>query len=226
MAGTVLADTNVFAPHVRPEAVGARVRPPAHPGRSCRSRKQDSYTLHQWWFGTPPPTENNFAIIKGDVELLLTGIQLAGPKLTPETFRDGLYHAPPQSRPGRSASTRSSRTATTASGTAADSGGLDNAGILYWDPNGDGHRRDRHRRQGHVPARRRRQALPAAASGRPTPVKLFDPRTRSRSTTTPTDPRRAEAGRQFRCPPTRPPNEVSDELSRSRGTVTQPSPST
>ena len=37
-----------------------------------------------------PPTENSFAIIKGEVELLMDGLQLAGPNLTPETFRDGL----------------------------------------------------------------------------------------------------------------------------------------
>ena len=160
--------------HVRPEAVGARVRPAAHPGPRCRRTKQDSYTLHQWWFGTPPPTENNYAIIKGNVELLLTGLQLAGPKLTPETFRDGMYHDRRRRRPDRTASTRSSRygehgfwdgTDPAASTTRASSTGT---------------RRRRARTRPAPSARACTGSSTAAsgtcpASGRPTPVKLFDP---------------------------------------------------
>ena len=64
MSGTVLADTNVFARDVRPEqwahAFGLQLIPARVP-----KKKQDSYTVHQWWFGTPPPTQNNFAITEG-----------------------------------------------------------------------------------------------------------------------------------------------------------------
>ena len=135
MAGTVLADTNVFARTFDQQqwqhAFGLQLIPARVP-----KAQQDAYTLHQWWFGTPPPTENNYAIVKGEVELLMDGLQLAGPNLTPDTFRDGLYHAPPQA------------TGTTLKtiGTYGNHGfwkgtdysGLDNAGILYWDPNAVG----------------------------------------------------------------------------------------
>jgi hypothetical protein len=89
MAGTVLADTVVFARSFDQQqwahAFGLQLTPARVP-----KPQQDSYTLHEWWFGTQPPTENNFAIVKGNVEQLMTGIHLAGPKLTPETFREGL----------------------------------------------------------------------------------------------------------------------------------------
>ncbi len=135
MSGTVLADTDVFARKFDQRqwahAFGLQLIPARLP-----KPQQDSYSVHEWWFGTPPPTQNNFALVKGNVELLMDGIQLAGPDLTPQAFRDGLWHIPPQ-----------------ASGTSLkfvdtygrhglwpgiDYGGFDNAGILYWDPNAVG----------------------------------------------------------------------------------------
>src|SRR5206468_3772152 len=94
MSGTVLADTNVFASTFDQRqwvhAFGLQLTPAKLP-----KVKQDSYTLHQWWYGTPPPTDNNYAIEKGAVEYLMAGLQLAGPKLTPEQFRLGMGAAPP-----------------------------------------------------------------------------------------------------------------------------------
>ena len=132
MAGTVLADTNVFARKFDQQqwahAFGLQLIPARLP-----KPQQDSYSLHEWWFGTQPPTSNNYGLIKGYTELLMDGLQLAGPNLTPTTFRDGLYHAPPQASGAQGLGT----IATFGnhgfwSGT--DLGGLDNAGILYWDP--------------------------------------------------------------------------------------------
>ncbi len=132
MAGTVYADTDVFARTFDQQqwqhAFGLQLIPARVPKTA-----QDSYTLHQWWFGTPPPTQNNYAIVKGDVELLMDGLQLAGPNLTPDTFRDGLNHFPPQT------TGPTLQTIVTWGNhgywQGNDYGGLDNAGILYWDPN-------------------------------------------------------------------------------------------
>ena len=132
MAGTVLADTNVFARTFDQDqwkhAFGLQLIPARLP-----KLQQDSYTLNEWWFGKKPATDNRFGIDKGEVELLMDGLQLAGPKLTPETFRDGLYHAPSQpSGPGGLGLIATYGDHGYWSGT--DYGGLDNAGILYWDP--------------------------------------------------------------------------------------------
>jgi len=135
MAGTVLADTNVFARTFDQQQWKHAFGLQLIPARVAKT-SQDSYTLHQWYFGTPPPTKNNYAIIKGDVELLMDALQLAGPNLTPETFRDGLWHAPAQ------ASGPTIKVISTYGhhgywpGT--DYGSLDNAGILYWDANAVG----------------------------------------------------------------------------------------
>jgi hypothetical protein len=139
MSGTVLADTNVFARSFDQQqwahAFGLQLTPAKLP-----KDKQDAFTLHQWWYGTPPPTDNNFAIEKGAVEYLMLGLQLAGPKLTPEQFKLGMDAAPlsiPADVPSR-------RTLNSWGdhglwpGDTDDLAGLDNAGILWWDPNTSG----------------------------------------------------------------------------------------
>jgi hypothetical protein len=136
MAGTVLADTVVFARTFDQKqwshAFGLQLTPARVP-----KPEQDSYTLHEWWFGTQPPTQNNFAIVKGNVEQVMTGLQLAGAKLTPDTFREGLYHAPPGA-----AGPLGLKTIVTYGDhgfwDGNDPAGLDNAGILYWDADATG----------------------------------------------------------------------------------------
>jgi len=136
MAGTVLADTVVFARTFDQQqwshAFGLQLTPARVP-----KAEQDSYTLHEWWFGTQPPTQNNFAIVKNNVEQTMTGIHLAGPHLTPETFRDGLYHAPPPV-PGPLGLNTIVTYGDHGFWDGNDPAGLDNAGILYWDPNATG----------------------------------------------------------------------------------------
>jgi hypothetical protein len=136
MAGTVLADTDVFARKFDQKqwshAFGLQLIPARLP-----KPQQDAYSLHEWWFGTQPPTQNNYGIIKGDVELMMDGLQYAGPKLSPTTFRDGLRNAPPQAS-GPNALTAISTYGSHGFWPGTDYGGLDNAGILFWDPNAVG----------------------------------------------------------------------------------------
>ena len=136
MAGTVLADTVVFARQFDQKqwqhAFGLELTPARLP-----KPEQDAYTLHEWWFGTQPPTQNNFGIIKGDVELAMNGLYLAGSNLTPDTFKEGIDHLPP-----KVAGPLGLNTITTYGDhgfwDGNDPGGLDNAGVLFWDPNATG----------------------------------------------------------------------------------------
>lgn len=136
MSGTVLADTVVFARRFDQRqwahAFGLQLTPARLP-----KPQQDSYTLHEWWFGTQPPTQNNFAIVKSSVELLMDGLHLAGPKLTPQTFRDGIYNAPTPT-PGPLGLNWIVTYGQHDVWPGTDVGGLDNAGILYWDPEAEG----------------------------------------------------------------------------------------
>lgn len=54
----------------------------------------DSYRVYEWYYGKEPPVNSQAVIIPGPAQLLL-GIHLAGPNLTPETFRDGLFRYTP-----------------------------------------------------------------------------------------------------------------------------------
>jgi hypothetical protein len=134
MSGTVFADTNVFARKFDQKqwihAFGLQLVPARIP-----QSKQDAYTLHQWWFnGAPPPNQNAYAVVKGDIELLFDGLQLAGPHLTPQSFKNGMDAAPavaPTDQP-------TIQTIVTYGNhgfwQGDDPSGLDNAGLLFWDP--------------------------------------------------------------------------------------------
>ena len=76
----------------------------------------DDYQLHEWYFGTPPPDLNTTGIVEGDVDLLFTGVQLAGPHLTVANFSAGLQRPAGATGIGATGCGRSSPTASTASG--------------------------------------------------------------------------------------------------------------
>lgn len=93
-SGLVLDDTNFFARQYDPEqwahAFGAVVGPARVP-----QDQSDGYALYEWAYGEPPPAEAIAVLIEPAVFQIMTGIQLAGPDLTPESFRDGLFRYPP-----------------------------------------------------------------------------------------------------------------------------------
>jgi hypothetical protein len=57
--------------------------------------RSDAYALHQWHFGTGPAADNVYSTIYTTAFTLFTGIHLAGPTLTPESFQAGLFAYPP-----------------------------------------------------------------------------------------------------------------------------------
>lgn len=55
-----------------------------------------SVQLYEWGYGTGPPSDAGLAsVVEPGIRALFTGIHLAGPELTPGTFRDGLLRYPP-----------------------------------------------------------------------------------------------------------------------------------
>jgi hypothetical protein len=136
MAGTVFADTSIFARTFDQQQWAHAWGLELTPARTTE-QKEPAYTLHQWYFGTPPPSKNSFGITQADVAALFQGIQTAGPKLNPETFKQGMWNVAPQ--------TDNSSLSTIV--TYGDHGywpnppdpmGLDNAGIIWWNPNVSG----------------------------------------------------------------------------------------
>ena len=94
VTGTVLTDTSALARQYDPQqwahafgVSGLGVRTPPELSNSWR--------LHDWYFGEPPAAKATQAILYSNVSLLMLGIYLAGPDLTPDTFRDGLFRLDP-----------------------------------------------------------------------------------------------------------------------------------
>jgi hypothetical protein len=54
----------------------------------------DEYHIYDWAYGTEPPN-NTYNVIGPPLRTLFNGIHLAGPELTPETFRDAMFRYPP-----------------------------------------------------------------------------------------------------------------------------------
>jgi hypothetical protein len=52
------------------------------------------YDLHTWYFGDLAPANDTYGVLYPQPALFFAGLQAAGPKLTAETFRDGLFGSP------------------------------------------------------------------------------------------------------------------------------------
>ncbi|MGO9559964.1 MAG: hypothetical protein ACLPQS_17815 [Acidimicrobiales bacterium] len=53
------------------------------------------WTLYRWWYGKEPPAPKTGTLVAVALMQLYTGLQLAGPDLTPYTFQGGMFRYPP-----------------------------------------------------------------------------------------------------------------------------------
>lgn len=63
------------------------------PVRMPRSQRE-AWKVHEWWYGAPPPAETTAPMYHTQLEILFLGIHMAGPDLTPQTFKAGMAHVP------------------------------------------------------------------------------------------------------------------------------------
>jgi hypothetical protein len=130
---TVLADTTFFGRTFDQEQWAHAFGVALVAGRVPQSQNPN-YTLYTWFHGSPPPN-NTYNVIAPTVSVLAPGLTLAGPKLTPTTFRDGLFRYPPSG--GDPVNPRQSW-GKHGLWPFVDYWGSDDAGILWWDPNASG----------------------------------------------------------------------------------------
>jgi len=130
---TVLADTTFFGRTFDQEQWAHAFGVALVAGRVPQSQNPN-YTLYTWFHGSPPPN-NTYNVIAPTVSVLAPGLTLAGPKLTPKTFRDGLFRYPPSG--GDPVNPRQSW-GKHGLWPFVDYWGSDDAGILWWDPNASG----------------------------------------------------------------------------------------
>jgi len=108
------------------------------PTRIPRSLGDAFQTYTECGTQAPPPAQNAQAIVYNNWNLLMTGISLAGPKLTAQNFQAGLFAAPlPPRDPGHLLpSTSFGDHGIWPADT--DYGGGDDTGIVWWDPKATG----------------------------------------------------------------------------------------
>lgn len=63
-----------------------------------------AYKVHTWHHGRAPVADNQYAVLYAPIQTLFTGIHLAGPKLMPQTWQQGVFAYPPTGQ-GRVTST-------------------------------------------------------------------------------------------------------------------------
>jgi hypothetical protein len=90
LGGSVLVDTTAFARTYDQEqwanafgisALAARIEPEV----------SAPFRLYRWFHGEDPPAADTAPVLWPNVSLFFTGLQAAGPNLSAETFRDGLF---------------------------------------------------------------------------------------------------------------------------------------
>jgi hypothetical protein len=130
---TVLADTTFFGRTFDQQQWAHAFGVALVPGRVPQS-DNPNYTLYTWFHGSPPPN-NTYNVIVPTVSVLARGLTMAGPKLTPKTFQDGLFRYPPSG--GDPVNPRQSW-GKHGLWPFVDYWGSDDGGVLWWDPNATG----------------------------------------------------------------------------------------
>ena len=94
LTGSALTDTTLFARTYNQDqwsrAFGLsylNVRYPEEQGTA--------YKMHQWHVGEPPKAGNTYGVLWAPFWIFGTGVHMAGPQLTPQTFAKGLFEYPP-----------------------------------------------------------------------------------------------------------------------------------
>lgn len=138
LSGTVFADTTVFARKYDPKQWAHAFGMSLIPTRIPRNQGAAYATYTSCGTNPPPPADNSNGITYANQLLLFDGLTLAGPKLSAQTFQQGLFNAPVPPR-----DTGRLRDVTTygdhgfwPAGT--DYGGQDTTGLVFWDPNAPG----------------------------------------------------------------------------------------
>jgi Periplasmic binding protein len=129
LGSNVLMDTSIFARRLDPDQWknGFGISLPAARGERSTN---GAFQIWDWAYGgSPPNTSAN--VLEPPLRTVFNGIHLAGPDLTPESFRDGLYRYPVSG--GGPTETQVSR-GDHGVWPDLDWGGTDDIALIWWDP--------------------------------------------------------------------------------------------
>lgn len=129
----LLMDTTIFARLTDGEQWKNGFGVSATPARGPRE-DTDAFRIYRWAYGEEPPN-NNARIIEPLIRTIFTGIHMAGPELTPETFRDAMWRTPPAGGgPTQPLVSRGDH----GLWPELDWGGSDDGTLIWWDPTATG----------------------------------------------------------------------------------------
>ena len=94
ITGTVLTDSTVFG-RLYDQKQWAHAFGVSSAAVRVPLEQSEGWRLHQWFYGEKPNAAKTVSVLYEPIRLLMLGIHQAGPNLTPETFRDGMFAYPP-----------------------------------------------------------------------------------------------------------------------------------
>jgi len=133
LASSYLMDTTIFGRLTDQQQWKNGFGVSAVPARGERSTN-GAFQIWDWAYGGEPP-HNTANILEPPLRTIFTGIHLAGPELTPETFRDGLYRYPISGGGPTEAQTSRGDHGVWPD---HDWGGIDDMTLIWWDPTATG----------------------------------------------------------------------------------------
>jgi hypothetical protein len=133
LASSYLMDTTLFGRRTDQQQWKNGFGVSAVPARGERSTN-GAFQIWDWAYGGEPPN-NTANILEPPLRTIFTGIHLAGPELTPETFRDGLYRYPISGGGPTEAQTSRGDHGVWPD---HDWGGVDDMTLIWWDPTATG----------------------------------------------------------------------------------------
>ena len=134
ITGTVLTDTTVFGRLYDQEQWAHAFGVSALPAR-VPQKEAEVWKLYEWFYGEEPQAKGTIGVINAPISIFMLGVHMAGPNLTPETFRDGLFNFPPTG-----GTPTSPRISYGEQGIFAqpDYAPIDDMGVIWWDADATG----------------------------------------------------------------------------------------
>jgi hypothetical protein len=131
--GTFLTDTNFFA-RGYDQAQMAHAFGVSQLAAPTTRDLQDPVRLYRWYHGgtdTLPPARTQYPLLQFAARFVVSGIHMAGPDLTADTFARGLFRIPPA---GGGPTTARLSYGNWGLFPATDYAGIDDASEIWWDP--------------------------------------------------------------------------------------------
>jgi len=134
ITGTVFTDTTTVARLLDQQQWANAFGASASPARGT-PQEAEAWRVYKWFQGTDPEAKKSLNITWPPVQLLFTGIHMAGPNLTPETFAGGMFRVPPA---GGGPTTPQISYGNNGVTDGPDFVGVDDFTVVWWDPELEG----------------------------------------------------------------------------------------